>query len=57
MTDYGQFIPTAMMPPSGPETALSLDKVAGNITGPVDISKTYTNQYVLASDKILGYSS
>ena len=56
-TDYGQFIPTAIMPTSGPQTALQLDKIAGNITKPVDLSKTYTNQYVLNADKILGYSS
>ena len=56
-TDYGQFIPTAVMPPSGPQTAFNLDKIAGNITGPVDLSKTYTNQYVQNADKVLGYSS
>ncbi|MCU4186693.1 ABC transporter substrate-binding protein [Acidiferrimicrobium sp. IK] len=56
-TDYGQFIPTAIMPASGPQTALNLDKIAGNITKPVDLSKTYTNQYVQNADKVLGYSS
>jgi NitT/TauT family transport system substrate-binding protein len=56
-TDYGQFIPTAIMPPSGPQTAYNLDKVAGNITKPVDLAKTYTNKYVQEADKVLGYSS
>lgn len=45
------------MPPSGPQTAYNLDKIAGNITKSVDLSKTYTNQYVQKADKILGYSS
>ena len=50
--DKGQFLPNGLMPKSGPSTVLSILKFAGKVTGPVDLSKTYTNKYVLAALKL-----
>jgi NitT/TauT family transport system substrate-binding protein len=53
--DKGQFLPDGMMPPSGPNTALAVDKLAGNVTGQVNITPTYTNSFALAANKLEGY--
>ncbi len=55
-TDKGQFLPDGMMPPSGPATALAVDKLAGNITQPVNLATTYSNSFVIAANKLLGYT-
>jgi NitT/TauT family transport system substrate-binding protein len=54
--DKGQFLPDGMMPSSGPTTALSVDKLAGNVTGPVNIANTYTNSFAIAANKLEGYA-
>ena len=54
--DKGQFLPDGMMPASGPPTALAIDKFVGNVTGPVNIAATYTNQYAIAANKLEGYT-
>jgi NitT/TauT family transport system substrate-binding protein len=54
--DKGQFLPDGMMPASAPATALAIDKLAGNITKPVNIAPTYTNQYAIAANKLEGYT-
>lgn len=54
--DKGQFLPDGIMPSSGPGTALAIDKFAGNITAPVNIATTYTNQYALTANKLEGYT-
>jgi sulfonate transport system substrate-binding protein len=54
--DKGQFLPDGMMPSSGPTTALSVDKLAGNVTGPVNIAGTYTNSFAIAANKLEGYA-
>jgi len=54
--DKGQFLPDGMMPANGPATALAIDKLAGNVTGPVTIASTYTNQYAIAANKLEGFS-
>jgi NitT/TauT family transport system substrate-binding protein len=54
--DKGQFLPDGMMPASGPATALAIDKLAGNVTGPVNIASTYTNQYAVAANKLEGFT-
>ncbi len=54
--DKGQFLADGMMPASGPGTALAIDKLAGNVTGPVNIASTYTNQYVIAANKLEGFT-
>ena len=54
--DKGQFLPDGMMPASGPATVLAIDKLAGNVTGPVNLSTTYTNQYAIAANKLEGFT-
>jgi NitT/TauT family transport system substrate-binding protein len=44
------------MPAGAPETALAIDKLAGNVTKPVNLSTTYTNQYAIAANKLEGYT-
>jgi len=52
--DKGQFLPDGMMPASGPATVLAIDKLAGNVTGTVNLASTYTNQYAIAANKLEG---
>ncbi len=52
--DKGQFLPDGMMPANGPQTVLDVEKLAGKITGPVDLSTTYTNEYAAAANKMEG---
>ncbi len=54
--DKGQFLPDGMMPANGPATALAIDKLAGNVTGPVNLASTYTNQYAIAANKLEGFT-
>jgi NitT/TauT family transport system substrate-binding protein len=53
--DKGQFLPDGMMPSGAPAVALAVDKLAGNVTGSVNIAPTYTNSYAIAANKLLGY--
>jgi NitT/TauT family transport system substrate-binding protein len=55
--DKDQFLADGMMPAGGPQVVLSIDKLAGVITGPVDLSTTYTNEFAIAASKLEGYSS
>lgn len=55
--DKGQFLPDGMMPASGPGTVLAIEKFVGNVTSPVNLSATYTNQYAIAANKLEGFSS
>jgi len=54
--DKGQFLADGMMPPSGPATVLAIEKFIGNVTGPVNLSATYTNQYSIAANKLEGFT-
>ncbi|HLK76107.1 MAG TPA: ABC transporter substrate-binding protein [Streptosporangiaceae bacterium] len=54
--DKGQFLPDGMMPASGPATVLAIEKFIGNVTGPVNLSATYTNQYATAANHLEGFS-
>ncbi len=54
--DKGQFLPDGMMPAGAPQTALAIDKYAGNITKPANIAPTYTNSFVIAANKLEGYT-
>ena len=54
--DKGQFLPDGMMPDDGPKTVLDVLKQTGKVKGDVDLSKTYTNEYVIKAKKELGYS-
>ena len=53
-TDKTQFLPDGMMPADGPNIIMTISKLAGVITGPVDLSKTYTNSFVTTANKDLG---
>ena len=53
--DKGQFLADGMMPDGGPQTVYDVEKAAGKITGQVDLSKTYTNEFAIAANKQLGY--
>ena len=55
--DKGQFLPDGMMPASGPATVLAIEKFVGNVTSPVNLSTTYTNQYAIAANKLEGFTS
>jgi NitT/TauT family transport system substrate-binding protein len=54
--DKSQFLPDGMMPAGGPQVVLSIDKLAGVVTGPVDLSTTYTNSFAIAANKLEGFS-
>ncbi len=56
-TDKSQFLPDGLMPSDGPGIIMSISKLAGIITGPVNLPATYTNSYAIAANKALGYSS
>jgi NitT/TauT family transport system substrate-binding protein len=52
--DKGQFLPDGMMPAGGPQTAYAIDKLAGNVTTPVNLASTYTNSFAAAANKLEG---
>jgi NitT/TauT family transport system substrate-binding protein len=53
--DKGQFLPDGIMPKSGPATVFNVEKLAGKITGPVNLKTTYTNAYALKANKLEGF--
>jgi NitT/TauT family transport system substrate-binding protein len=55
-SDKGQFLTDGMMPSSGPTTVLSVEKLVGNAPHPINLAGTYTNQYVIAANKLEGYT-
>jgi NitT/TauT family transport system substrate-binding protein len=55
--DKGQFLPDGMMPANGPATVLATEKAAGNVTSFPNLNTTYTNKYVIAANKLEGYST
>ncbi len=56
-TDKTQFLPDGMMPANGPTVIMAISKLAGVITGPVDLSTTYTNTFAQNANKLLGFSA
>ena len=44
------------MMPAGPATVLTIEKFVGNVTGPVNLATTYTNQYAIAANKLEGFT-
>ena len=50
--DKSQFLPDGIMPKSGPPTVFNVDKLAGKITGPVNLKTTYTNKFAIAANKL-----
>src|SRR6516225_6335995 len=55
--DKDQFLPDGMMPAGGPQVVESIAKLAGTVTGPVNLGVTYTNSYAIAANKLEGFSS
>ena len=53
-TDKSQFLPNGVMPADGPTVIMAISKLAGVITGPVNLPATYTNSYALTANKLLG---
>jgi NitT/TauT family transport system substrate-binding protein len=56
-TDKSQFLPDGLMPSDGPSVIMAISKLAGIITGPVNLSTTYTNSFATTANKDLGYQS
>lgn len=54
-TDKSQFLPNGIMPAGGPAVIMAISKLAGVITGPVNLPATYTNSYAMAANKLLGF--
>jgi NitT/TauT family transport system substrate-binding protein len=54
--DKTQFLPDGMMPASGPQTIYAIDKLAGIVTGPVNLAETYSNSYAIAANKLEGFT-
>ncbi len=56
--DWGQYNldGLGLMPKNGPQTVFDIQKAAGKITGKVDLTKTYTNDYVIKAQKLEGIS-
>jgi sulfonate transport system substrate-binding protein len=50
--DKGQFLPDGIMPRGGPAKVYSVEKFAGKITGPVNVTTTYTNKFAIAANKL-----
>ncbi len=55
-TDKTQFLPDGVMPASGPTVIMAISKLAGVITGPVNLTTTYTNTFADNANKMLGFS-
>ena len=43
------------MPASGPSTVYNVEKLAGKITGTVNLKTTYTNAFALKANKLEGF--
>jgi NitT/TauT family transport system substrate-binding protein len=54
--DKGQFLPDGMMPASGPQTVYTIEKFIGNAPHAINLAGTYTNSYVIAANKLEGYT-
>jgi NitT/TauT family transport system substrate-binding protein len=54
--DKGGFSPDGMMPDDGPKTVADVEKAAGKLKVEVDLKKTYTNDFVIAANKALGFA-
>jgi NitT/TauT family transport system substrate-binding protein len=50
--DKTQFLPDGIMPKSGPATVFKIEKLAGKITGPVNLKTTYTNAFATKANKL-----
>ncbi|HKC26504.1 MAG TPA: ABC transporter substrate-binding protein [Jatrophihabitans sp.] len=55
--DKGQFLPDGIMPAGGPKTVLAMEVMIGHATSSIDLSKTFTNEYAVAANKLEGYQT
>jgi NitT/TauT family transport system substrate-binding protein len=55
-TDKTQFLTDGLMPADGPSTIMAISKLAGVISGPVNVPETYTNSFAISANKLEGYS-
>lgn len=53
--DKNQFLPDGMMPSNGPATVEAIGRLAGTITGTVNLTTTYTNEFAVAANKAQGF--
>ena len=53
--DKGQFLPDGMMPAGGPAIVQATARISGVDVSKVQVSGTYTNQYVIAANKLEGF--
>ena len=53
--DKAQFLPDGLMPATGPQSVLAVEKFAGKISGPVNLTTTYTNSFAMAANKLEGF--
>jgi len=54
--DKSQFLADGIMPANGPATVLAVEKMAGVVTGPVNLTTTYTNSFAIAANRQEGYT-
>jgi sulfonate transport system substrate-binding protein len=54
--DKGQFLPDGVMPSGGPATVLKMEELIGSATSSVNLSATFTNDFVLQANKTEGYT-
>jgi NitT/TauT family transport system substrate-binding protein len=52
--DKGQFLPDGIMPAGGPKVIMATEKITGVDTSKVDLSKTFTNDFAIAANKLEG---
>ena len=57
--DWGQYNLDGLgiMPQNGPQTVFDIEKAAGKITGTADLATTFTNDYVINAQKLVGISN
>jgi NitT/TauT family transport system substrate-binding protein len=55
--DKGQFLPDGLMPRGGPAKVYEVEKLAGKITGAVNVTTTYTNKFASAANKLEGFTT
>jgi len=53
--DKNQFLPDGIMPANGPKTVFAVEKLAGKITGSVNLSTTYTNAFAIKANQLEGF--
>jgi NitT/TauT family transport system substrate-binding protein len=54
--DKTQFLPDGLMPKGGPAKVLAVEQLAGKITGPVNLSTTYTNKFAIKANQLEGFT-